>query len=315
MLLSICRKDAFKEDIMKLIQWTFFIDMLGYRVLNGEIDSEEKAKEFIAFMEQNKAIFDLSNSSEVKSKYSKDKVFNLYEYYDVKYSFISDSLVINIYPKEVPSLKNEKLKYMHSANALIIILMRLQTFIFACFQEKGLFLRGGISTKYCFLEGNFAVGEGLIDAYLTESKIAKHPRIAFSESVFKDEKLLEQVELLSHKMYGNSILNKDTDGVYYLDHLGYSMSSVDRDNKMVCQFITLNLQAYLAHLEMAKNYVNKHAIAIQKKLTDLEAELSDLHTEKEREKQQYVINKFEWLKGYHNASVSQYKDFVEFTID
>ncbi|WP_158527192.1 hypothetical protein [Pelagibaculum spongiae] len=53
---------------MKLVQWTLFIDMLGYRDINGAINSEAKAKEFIAFMEENKAGLDFTNRSEVKEK-------------------------------------------------------------------------------------------------------------------------------------------------------------------------------------------------------------------------------------------------------
>ncbi|MEZ8493486.1 hypothetical protein AB6C81_14705 [Vibrio splendidus] len=300
---------------MKLVSWTFFIDMLGYRDINGEINTEEKAKEFVDFMNLNKQLFDFSNSDSVKKRYEKDDQFNLYEFYDVKYSFISDSLVINLYPKDVESLKIERKKYMHSANALFIVLMRLQTFIYACFKEKQLFLRGGVSTKYCYLVDNFAVGEGLIDAYLTESKVAVHPRIAFSDSVFSDKKLLEQVEFLGERMYGRSILRCDDKGIYYLDYLGYSMSCVDRDNKMVYQQALTNLPMYLLHLESTKNFIESHATAISNKLSELNNKQSTLSTEEEKFKLQRVIDKFEWLKGYHNSVIGDFSDFTEYVVE
>ncbi|CAH6852486.1 conserved hypothetical protein [Vibrio chagasii] len=300
---------------MKLISWTFFIDMLGYRDINGEINTEEKAKEFIDFMNLNKQLFDFSNSDSVKERYKKDKQFNLYEYYDIKYSFISDSLVINLYPKEVESLKIERKKYMHSANALFIILMRLQTFIYACFKEKQLFLRGGVSTKYCYLVDNFAVGEGLIDAYLTESKVAVHPRIAFSDSVFSDKKLVEQVEFLGKEMYGRSILKSDENGVYYLDYLGYSMSCVDRSNEMVYQQAHNNLSMYLSQLQSTQNFIESHATAISSKLSELKSRQLALSTVEEKSKIQKVIDKFEWLKDYHNSTIGDFSDFVDYVVE
>ncbi|MEZ8187542.1 hypothetical protein ACED29_17175 [Shewanella sp. 5S214] len=300
---------------MKLISWTFFIDMLGYRDINGEINTEDKAKEFIDFMNQNKAIFDFSNSESVKEIYKNNKQFDLYEFYDIKYSFISDSLVINLSPKEVESLTIERKKNMHSANALFIVLMRLQSFIYSCFKEKELFLRGGISTKYCYLDNNFAVGEGLIDAYHTESKVAVHPRIAFSDSVFSDKKLLKEVEFLGNEMYGRSILKCDEKGVYYLDYLGYNMSCVDRNHKMVCQAILKNFNAYMSNLESSKLFVNRHAVAISNKLSELKIRKLALSSDEERYNLQRVIDKFEWLKGYHNSAIKDFSDFKEFVVE
>lgn len=300
---------------MKLVSWTFFIDMLGYRDINGEINTEKKAKDFIDFMNQNKAIFDFSNRDSVKERYQKDDQFDLYEFYDIKYSFISDSLVINLYPKDVESLTIERKKYMHSANALFIVLMRLQTFIYACFKEKQLFVRGGVSTKYCYLVDNFAVGEGLIDAYHTESKVAVHPRIAFSDSVFSDEKLVKEVEFLGNEMYGRSILKRDDKGVYYLDYLGYNMSCVDRNNKMVYQLALANLPMYLSHLESSKNFVESHSVAVSNKLTELKNRQLALSTDEEKAKLQRVIDKFEWLKDYHNSVVGDFSDFNEYVVE
>ncbi|WP_156309037.1 hypothetical protein [Sphingobacterium endophyticum] len=43
---------------MKLIQWTLFIDMLVYGEINGMIESDKHADEFISFMSKNADIFD-----------------------------------------------------------------------------------------------------------------------------------------------------------------------------------------------------------------------------------------------------------------
>ncbi|TOK53284.1 hypothetical protein, partial [Vibrio parahaemolyticus] len=77
---------------MKLLQWTLFIDMLGYRDINGSINSEEAAKEFVSFMEENKALFDFQNHDYFVERYKSYSQFNLYEFYEVKHAFVSDSL-------------------------------------------------------------------------------------------------------------------------------------------------------------------------------------------------------------------------------
>ena len=288
--------------------------MLGYRDINGAINSEAKAKEFIAFMEENKASLDFSNRDEVKEKYKSDKVFDLYMYYDVQYAFISDSIIITFSPKDVQSLKNNKLKYTHSANALFIILIRLQTIIFNCFSQRGIFLRGGISTKYCYIQNEFAVGDGLICAYKAESNLAVHPRIAFSPEVLQDKELKESITQLSNVMYGgNNIIIRDTDGVYYLDYLGYNLSIVNLDIKMVSDSAITNPSKYLFSLETTKIFCDKHSKAIENKLAELEARKPSLLPD-QIDNLQKVIDKFLWLKDYHNTVLSKHKKFTNYII-
>lgn len=303
------------EFRVKLIQWTLFIDMLGYRDINGAINSEAKAKEFISFMEDNKGGLDFSNRPEVKEQYKKDKSFDLYMYYDVQHAFISDSLIITFTPKEVKSLKNNQLKYMHSANALFIILMRLQAVIFNCFSQKGLFLRGGISTKYCYIKDHFVVGEGLISAYKAESSLAIHPRIVFSPEVLEDKQLKNSITKLSDIMYGgHNIIKLDDDGVHYLDYLGYNLSQVDLNVKMVSDQAKINLPMYLYGLEQSKLFFQRHSEAIEGKLTELESRKAGLNAS-EIQKLQKVIDKFIWLKNYHNSTLLNHEKFAEYVVN
>lgn len=302
------------EYSVKLVQWTLFIDMLGYRDINGSINSEDKAKKFIEFMEDNKAGLDFSNREEIKEQYGKDKYFDLYMYYDVKHAFISDSLIIKFYPKDVKSLRNTKKRYMHSANALFIILMRLQVIIFNCFSQQGLFLRGGISTKYCYVKDHFVVGEGLISAYKAESSLAIHPRIVFSPEVLNDSKLKDSINMLSDMMYGgNNIIKRDDDGVYYLDYLGYNLSTVDLSIKMVSDAAQKNIHQYLHSVGMSKLFFDKHAKAIEQKLTQLNKRKNSA-SGSELKGLEKVIEKFIWLKNYHNTSISKNSQYSGYTV-
>ncbi|MFN4056402.1 MAG: hypothetical protein ACK4GU_16200 [Alishewanella aestuarii] len=299
---------------MKLVQWTLFIDMLGYRDINGDIDSEKKAEDFVSFMMENKKGLDFTNRQEVIEQYKKDQVFDLYMYYEVKHAFISDSLIITFSPKEVEKLKNEKLRYMHSANALFIILMRLQAIIFNCFSSKGIFLRGGISTKYCYIKDEFAVGEGLIAAYKAESSLAIYPRIVFSEEVLADQQLKSSIDTLSNLMYGGqNIIKRGDDGVYYLDYLGYNLSTIDLSLRMVLEWAMRDRTQFLSAVTHSRSFFDKHRQEIIKKLETLEAKKVGSNTD-EVLRLDKVIEKFKWLKEYHNISLSKYEAFSEYLI-
>jgi hypothetical protein len=301
---------------LKLTQWTLFIDMLGYREINGNINSEEKAKEFIAFMELNRKIFEFTDSEDIKAKYAKDEFFNLYKYYDIQSAFVSDSLIITYHPKEVDEVLPTGIPSMHSANALFIIAMRLQTFIFNCFSEKGIFLRGGISNKYCYIKNNFAVGEGLIEAYLGESKYANNPRIVLHPALENNAELMEKIEFISKKMYsGRSLIQKDADDLYFLDHLGYAITTIDTDIPMISALARTKPIHYASLCKSVSDYTRRHADAISRKFSDLNEKLSQLAPESEEAKViKSVISKFIWLKNYHNSKIDKHELLSKYKI-
>lgn len=299
---------------MQLTQWTLFIDMLGYRDINGSINNEEKAKEFIEFMDENKKIFEYSDSDEVKERYNKDASFNLYKYYEIQKTFVSDSLIITYSPKLVDEPERPGLADMHSANALFIISMRLQTFIFHCFAEKGIFLRGGISNKYCHIKDSFAVGEGLIEAYLAESKLAINPRIILHPEVTQNLPIMEKINFLADRMYsGKSIIEKDIDGLYFIDHVGYAIATIDLSIPMVAMAETKNPLQYISNKESITTYVQRHSEAINRKLNELSGSLSQAAPGSvAAEKIKSVISKFEWLRRYHNSKIEGHKFLREY---
>ncbi|WP_323897864.1 hypothetical protein [Aeromonas allosaccharophila] len=301
---------------MKLLQWTLFIDMLGYRDINGSINSEESAKEFVSFMEENKALFDYQNDDCFVERYKNNSQFDLYVFYEVKHAFVSDSLIITFYPKEVESLVNVDKMYMHSANALFIITMRLQAFIYNCFSQKGVFLRGGVSNKYCYVKDNFAVGEGLIDSYLVESKIARYPRIALSQDTSSNKKLMEKIRFLSKVMYNdNQLVAKDpVDNVYYLDYLAYNLAIIDISSKHVQARVLADRSGFDAQFESIQLFVKNHANGIKAKLVELNSRIAPLQG-KDREAVKKVIDKFEWLKTYHNSLVIKSSLVSKYTIE
>jgi hypothetical protein len=197
---------------MKLERWTLFIDMLGYGNINGTIKNEQEAAEFIAFMKSNVAFFEEQDREDMKKMYA-GEAFDLYKYYEIKVLFVSDSLMISYTPKEVDEEIKEQSRLLHSANALFIILQRLQIYIYNCMNEKKILVRGGISNKFTLIDSQFAVGEGIIEAYQLESKKATYPRIILSEDIINNEGLMKCVNLISKAMYRiESIIEKDEQG-------------------------------------------------------------------------------------------------------
>jgi hypothetical protein len=286
---------------MKLEQWTLVIDMMGYGVINGRIKTEEEAKEFITFMKKNVELITQQDNDEVKKMYAKTS-FNLYEYYDIKIIFVSDSIMVSYYPKEVSSLTLENERILHSANALFIILQRLQIFMYHCMNEKKIMVRGGISNKFSLIEDSFAVGEGIIEAYILESKIAVHPRVILSKDIMKHETLIKAIRLLSKALYNiDSILETDENGVYYLDYLGYNIRQALQGS-----FNLLNLASYqaffLTHKETIEFHYGATLDAIERLKKTAPAD------EKGLKKLMEVLEKYIWLKVYHNRKMETFKN-------
>ena len=301
---------------MQLTQWTLFVDMLGYRDINGSIDNDEKAKIFMDFMEENEKLFSLTDNEEIRKKYESNKEFNLYKYYEISSCFVSDSLIITYKPKVTDDVENEDLAYMHSANALFIIAMRLQAFMFNCFKEKQLFLRGGISNKYCYIKKNFAMGEGLIEAYLAESTIAKMPRIVLHPEIEKNNKLMAKIDFLGKAMYGgHSILQRDEDdGRYFIDHLGYAISCTDLSIPMILNGAVRSPLMHMITRKSVDDYIKRHAEGISSKLKSLNSKLITCTSEEETKKIKSVIEKFDWLKIYHNKKILKHETFQKYLI-
>lgn len=281
---------------MKLEQWTLFIDMMGYGVINGRIKNEDEAKKFIAFMKKNVDLIAEQDTEKVKKGYSKSS-FDLYEYYDIKVIFVSDSVMISYYPKEVAELTVENRRILHSANALFIILQRLQIFMYHCMNEKKIMVRGGISNKFSLIDDNFAVGEGIIEAYVLESKVAVHPRIVLSKSVVANELLMKAVDFLSKSLYKiDSIIETGEDGVSYLDYLGYNIRHALQGG-----FNIANLATYQAFFLTHKETIEFHYNATQEAINVLKQ--TEPINEVALKQLTDVLAKYIWLKEYHNRKM------------
>lgn len=170
----------------KLIQFTFFVDMLGFGNKVGRIDNQEKADKFIEFMETNKNLFTAYSE---KDTLDKSKLVNIPNFYEFNYSFISDSIIISFIPKILKEKLSEEFYYKHSASLFFIMVSRVISLLFIACKEHKILFRGGISTKFSYIKNEFVVGEGLIEAYKLESIEAKYPRILLSKELSNQKNL------------------------------------------------------------------------------------------------------------------------------
>lgn len=285
---------------MKLERWTLFIDMLGYGQINGKIKTEEEASEFISFMKSNVKLFDDQNNDEMKKMYA-DSGFDLYKYYDIKVLIVSDSVMISYNPKEADDLVNDNQRLLHSANTLFIILQRLQIYMYNCMNEKKILVRGGISGKFSLIDDQFAVGEGIIEAYLLESKKAIYPRIVISKEIATNQKLMTALKFVSQKLYKiDNIIEMDEMGIYYLDYLRYNIRHALQGG-----FNIQNLQTYDAFFMLHKETIEHHYSTSLTAIDKLK--VADPIDDDAIKKMQEVLDKYIWLKGYHNTKMKELK--------
>ena len=299
---------------MKAVQWTVFIDMLGFKKLNSAVTSDEQAQDLLDFMAGNQKVL-LELEGEVEQRYKQDSVFNLYEWYEPKSAFISDSVVLTFKPKEVTRETNADRVLMHSANALMIIMMRLAALMHKCLLEKQITFRGGISNQYCDIHGTFAVGAGLSAANEAEGK-AVYARLALADDVVRNAKLMEWIRKLFRKMYGDSEFLVEEDGVIYVNALDFMLAGGDLQTPAVSHAIRARegQVAVIAAREQIETYLGAQKALVVGMIREFYAAYRKDYADKDcRKSNRRVLQKYFWLRRYHNAAVEK-RRFPAFAI-
>ncbi|MBA1220599.1 hypothetical protein G7017_06750 [Pseudomonas fulva] len=293
---------------MKAVQWTVFIDMLGFSELNSKVVSDSQASELIEFMNSNLSFMG-RYEGEVRAAYEGGRGFNLYEWYDVKTTFISDSLVLTFKPREVERKEPADKVLMHSANALMLIGWRLMELMQKCLAEQRIIFRGGVSTEYCDIEGNFAVGKGLSLAHHAESKKAIFPRLVLADDVLRNQPLIDKIKWLYRKMYGrNNFIQRDG-GVWAVNILQLMLASADPSSPSV----KWQMKDFSVREKIIKSRVKvEEMLSRQKELirssisvnyASYRAGYADVN---KRELHRKILKKYFWLRRSHNNEISKF---------
>lgn len=299
---------------MKAVQWTVFIDMLGFKKLNSSVTTDEQAQELIKFMTTNRDVL-VQLEANTEQYYKQDKVFNLYDWYELKSAFISDSIVVTFKPKDVDWEKNADKVLMHSANALMIIIMRLGALMHKCLLEREISFRGGISTEYCDISESFAVGAGLSSANEAEGK-ATYARLALADDVVRNAALMKQIRALFKLMYGDSDFLVKEGAVTYVNALDFMLAGADMRSPAVARAIRTpqGRVAVSGTREQVKVFLAAQKALVVKSIREFYAAYrKDYADVDSRKSYRRVLKKYFWLRHYHNAAAKK-RQFQAFTI-
>lgn len=292
----------------KLMPFTFFLDMLGFGNKIGHIDNMEEAEEFIDFMKNNKNdSHDWILYSEENDAY--ENAISMPNFYDFKFAFISDSIVMSYVPKHQEKSFSEEEYYKHTASLFYFMTNRINTIMINLLTEHKMLIRGGVSQKFSHIDNEFVVGKGIVEAYKLESKEAVYPRIILSKEISSNLKFMEAMKKVSNMKYGGKrLLKRDTDKFFYIDYLGYFFltSEVISDPKAIPEELYEKYkEAILDHNKYIDSVCQLHKEAIDDMYIFLQSR---------KESNQYanIEKKYEWVKNYHNElmRVNNKRDFL-----
>lgn len=188
-----------------------FIDILGFKSLLDETvdndgnDNEEKIDSVISAYQSIRDVWDLDE---------KPKYLNTNSSESKKVSIFSDSIVVS-FKIEAPS------EVFYTLLELKWLIMRLLSRQILC--------RGAVAIGKFIHSENYLFGPALVEAYMLESKAAMYPRIILDWSVV----LVGSTNSAMHhsfseeKEYVQSLLEQDSDGMYYIDYFFKAQDELD----------------------------------------------------------------------------------------
>ena len=188
-----------------------FIDILGFKGIlddtvnkNGD-DDEKKINEVVEAYEAIRDIWGLDKKSELlDTSSSRSK----------KVTIFSDSIVISFQIDE-PS------EVFYTLLELKWLIMRMLW--------HGILCRGAVAIGKFIHKDEYLFGPALVEAYLLESKAALYPRIILDRSVIDAGSKNSAVHHTSkmEREYVESLLEQDSDGMYYIDYFFKAQSELD----------------------------------------------------------------------------------------
>jgi disulfide oxidoreductase YuzD len=150
--------------------------------------------------------------------------------------------------------------------------------------EKGILIRGSVVINEVFHRNPYIFGPGLNQAYKIENEKAIYPRIVVSEEIFELVKSSPLLKARHHTFseeseYVQGLVRKYRDKNYFLDYLSVAESEVNEPPNDYIKYLKL-------HKSKIQFGLNKYS------------------------KNQNVLEKYKWLKKYHNNTVAQLRGKV-----
>lgn len=188
-----------------------FIDILGFRELvastvgKEDYDNEDQIENIISTYDAIREIWDLDK----KSNSLKREVIT-----SKKVTIFSDSIVVSFKITDQSEV----------FSTLLEIKWLLMRMIY-----RGILCRGAVSLGKLIHNDKYIFGPALVEAYTLESKAALYPRVILDRSIIEiGAKYRSPIHSFSEeRTYVNDLLEKDSDGMYYVDYFHKAQSELD----------------------------------------------------------------------------------------
>lgn len=191
---------------------TAFIDILGFKDMLSETvnkkgeDNPNKIDEIFAAYQTIRDVWDLDKK---ETDFRKSVPKN-----SKRITSFSDCLVISFEA-------HEKIEIFYTLTEIKWMIMRLI--------YKGILCRGAVTYGKLIHTDKVLFGPALAEAYILESKAALYPRVILHKDIID---LSSKVKAHYHssnreREYVESLLVKDSDGMYYIDYFAKAQSELD----------------------------------------------------------------------------------------
>jgi len=243
-----------------------FVDILGFRELVRNAKKAGKSQEVFTDFHQVLSTWFNRIEDMKKDTFKMPFVGGKKDNYTIR--IFTDCIAIGCPIKK----DGYKYNFIEGCNEFFDILSTLYIFQLEMI-NLGYFVRGAIAVDELYMDDIIIYGNGISEAYETESKHAKFPRIILTESA---KNLFQEIDkAFSNKKIENyltSYLYKDSDGLLFLNYL--ESIKIGESN-----------YEFVGELE-------KHKEMLRKKLSEF------------RNKPQ-ILEKYVWAAKYHNLFCNQ----------
>lgn len=181
-----------------------FIDILGFRSMIGETinkDGRDETQKIGDIYDAYKTIEQIWSDKDILDKSKQVTIF-------------SDSIVVSVRAKHESEIFWTLLEIKHLIMALI---------------WRGILVRGSVVRGKLIHEPEKVFGPALVEAYVLESKAALYPRIILDRDIVLSagEAKAQQHSSKQEMKYVESLLEKDSDGMYYVDYFFKAQEELD----------------------------------------------------------------------------------------
>lgn len=162
--------------------------------------------------------------------------------------------------------------------------IRLKFWDFALAQAQcvleGIFIRGGVDLGYCIKGEGVLLSNALVEAHKLEEKSAKYPIIAVSDELYKHWTRLPFYEKDEASIYTTVDSREDGSKLRFIDYINVTLGILQGEScgMSEVEFLTRHKASIINAIDQVKLSNN----------------------------QEGVLQKYEWLKRYHNKHAIEY---------